>query len=148
MKIIPIHHERSCNGCTKCCEGWLHGSAHGYDFYRGRKCFFLEEKTCSIYPSRPDDPCKTYQCAWLSNNKIPHWMKPNLVDTIITIRYSNGIEYVELTEAGSKLNVEVFSWFMQEYAKGTWNTITYTIESDSNYVTRNNELNKISGHGV
>ncbi|NDB84209.1 MAG: hypothetical protein EB127_16065 [Alphaproteobacteria bacterium] len=150
MRIIPIKSDesgmkRTCNGCTKCCEGWLNGNAHGYHFYRGRKCFFLAEKNCSIYDDRPEDPCKTYQCAWLLDDKIPYWMKPNLVDVIITYRQAKDISYVELTEAGSKLNVEVFSWFVQEYVKGTWNTITYTIENNLNYISRDGEWEKICG---
>ena len=143
MKIIPIHKERTCDGCTKCCEGWLEGNVYGHKFHRGRKCFFLAEDSCSIYSERPEDPCIIYKCAWITDEKIPYWMKPNLVNVIITHRNSNNINYVELIEAGSKLNVEVFSWFMQEYAKGTWNTVTYTIESVFNYVSRNGEWEKI-----
>lgn len=26
MKTIPIIPERSCDGCTKCCDGWVSGT--------------------------------------------------------------------------------------------------------------------------
>ena len=146
MKTIPIQSEprnRTCGECTKCCEGYLKGSAYGHNFYRGRKCFFLEGKECSIYHIRPDDPCKIYNCAWITDHTIPNWMKPNLVDVIITNRHSNGINYVELTEAGSKLNIEVFSWFVQEYAKGTYDIILYMINNEYNIISKTNEWEKI-----
>jgi hypothetical protein len=73
---------RACGDCTRCCEGWLSGSAYGHSFGPGRPCFFLE-KNCSIYAERPMEPCKNYRCAWLGEDTFPMWMKPNLSNLII-----------------------------------------------------------------
>ena len=86
---FPIIAERACDGCTRCCEGWLTGIAYGYEFYPGKKCHFLSSKNCTIYPIRPDNPCKTFQCQWKENlwkrnyqrksfsyTKRPSWNKP------------------------------------------------------------------------
>ncbi len=147
MKTIPIVLEnRKCDGCTKCCEGWLSGISYGYEFFRGRKCFFLAEKSCSIYLDRPEDPCKKFNCAWLIDNRIPFWMKPNKINAIVKIIKLLDIEYIELIEAGDKLDVEVLSWFVQEYANGKWNTIVYTIENETNFITKNNEWERIKSY--
>jgi len=145
MNIIFMQKARSCDGCTKCCEGWLQGSVNNHDYFPGRKCFYLEKEGCSIYSSRPQDPCKEYQCAWISDFNIPSWMKPDTCGVIVSYRVKNGIRFVELVEAGEKLNVEVLSWFIQEYAKGKINTITYTINGSMNFISRNDEWQKICG---
>ena len=82
MMHLPIY-SRTCGDCTKCCEGWLEGVVHGYKMYRGCSCHFLE-KSCSAYESRPENPCKSYNCAWLLEDKFPSWMKPSLSGVIIT----------------------------------------------------------------
>jgi uncharacterized cysteine cluster protein YcgN (CxxCxxCC family) len=104
--------ERSCDGCAKCCEGWLQGEAHGHKFYRGRPCFFLN-KTCSIYETRPENPCRSYKCGWLDEMQFPEWMKPDLVNVIINRAENNGIKYYVLIEAGSLLDVKVLNWMIQ-----------------------------------
>lgn len=107
--------KRSCGDCTKCCEGWLAGSVDGKDFYPGRPCHFIQiGKGCSIYPKRPVDPCQTYRCAWLIDENIPEWMKPNAVDAIVDYRKTeNGIEYIAVIEAGKKLDSSVLTWVIQ-----------------------------------
>lgn len=82
LATIPV---RRCGECAKCCEGWLSGVVYGHAFSPGRPCFFLE-KVCSIYPDRPNDPCRTYRCSWLAEEIFPMWMKPSLVNVIITKR--------------------------------------------------------------
>lgn len=106
---------RSCGDCTKCCEGYLTGSAHGKPFFPGRPCHFLTiGKGCTIYPKRPKDPCVNYACEWLANDEIPEWMKPNEINAIITKRKfkESGIEYWDLIEAGETLRANVLSWLI------------------------------------
>lgn len=106
---------RQCGNCTKCCEGYLAGNAYGKPFYPGRPCHFISiGKGCSIYAKRPKDPCVSYQCVWLSNSDVPEWMKPDVINTIITLRKfpDRPIEYWDVIEAGEKLDARVLSWLI------------------------------------
>ena len=115
---LPIL-SRVCGDCTKCCEGWLEGVVHGYKMFRGCSCHFLE-KTCSVYEHRPENPCKSYNCAWLKEDQIPMWMKPNLSNVIMTKLSTRAptdegmrtIEYYDIIEAGSKLDAVVLNWLI------------------------------------
>lgn len=123
---------RACDGCTKCCEGWLRGSTLGYEFYPGRPCFFLN-KSCSIYESRPQDPCRSYQCLWLNDMQFPEWMKPDLVNVIINKASFKNINYYILVEAGSSLNVRVLSWMIQ-WALNNSQNLMYYIDGGRNRI--------------
>lgn len=119
--------DRNCQGCTACCEGWLWGSAHGHNFYAGRPCHFMCESGCSIYENRPEDPCKTFKCAWLQYKEIPEWLKPNLSKVIIVERSWEGhSNYLEVFETGEKIDSTVLSWFF-EYHLNTGNNISIQI---------------------
>ena len=124
--------ERSCDGCAKCCEGWLHGEAYGHAFYKGRPCFFLN-KTCSIYDTRPESPCRTFKCSWLAEDIFPHWMKPDLVNIIITKRQLDKFFYYEIVEAGSTIESKTLNWLVQ-WALNTNNNILYYIEGGVNRI--------------
>lgn len=134
---------RSCNGCSKCCEGWLLGEAYGHKFWPGRPCHFNSEKGCSIYNDRPDDPCKIFRCEWLINEKIPEWMWPKNINAIIFRRIENDKEYIEITEAGSKLDSKVLSWFVMEYVNGNISNLKYQIESGWNYIYNGENENQL-----
>jgi len=122
---------RSCDGCTKCCEGWLSGKAYDHNFYRGRPCFFLN-KTCSIYDKRPENPCRLYECGWLKDETFPHWMKPDLINAIINKRFTNsGIEFYTVIEAGSILDSKTLSWLVQ-WALNNNKNIQYNIDGGGN----------------
>ena len=118
--------ERSCDGCAKCCEGWLAGEAYGHAFFRGRPCFFLN-KTCSIYDNRPAEPCKSFKCGWLASPEFPEWMKPDLSNVIINRSKSKDkdIDYFILVEAGSILSVKVLSWMIQWTLNNNQNLLYY-----------------------
>ena len=124
--------ERSCDGCAKCCEGWLHGEAYGHAFYKGRPCFFLN-KTCSIYDTRPESPCRTFKCSWLAEDIFPHWMKPDLINIIITKRQVDNFFYYEIVEAGSTIESKTLNWLVQ-WALNTNNNILYYIEGGVNRI--------------
>jgi len=123
---------RACDGCTKCCEGWLQGEAYGHVFNRGRPCFFLN-KICSIYDTRPDDPCRTYKCAWLDDMQFPEWMKPDLVNVIINRSKHNDMFYYVLIEAGSILDVKVLNWMIQ-WALNNNHNLMYYIDGGVNRI--------------
>lgn len=123
---------RSCDGCTKCCEGWLQGNVNGHAFYRGRPCFYLK-KTCSIYEARPDVPCRSYKCGWLDDIQFPEWMRPDLVNVIINRVTHKNINYYVLVEAGSLLDVRVLSWMVQ-WAINNNQNLMYYIDSGENRI--------------
>lgn len=102
---------RTCDGCSECCKGWLNGSAMGHDFYPGKPCYFLQ-KTCSIYENRPIDPCKIYKCHWLDSDDLPMWMRPDLSNTLVTRRIIENIEFYEILECGQKMDSSVLSWLI------------------------------------
>lgn len=126
---LPIY-SRACGDCTKCCEGWLTGRVHGHKMQRGCNCFYLE-KTCQIYESRPDDPCKKYNCAWLLEDQFPSWLKPSLSKVIITKRSMmipgqdglKKVDYYDAIEAGDKIDSSVLNWL-----------ILWAIEKNLNFV--------------
>ena len=102
---------RECGSCTKCCEGFLPGTVNNIPFYKGRPCHFVSiGKGCSIYSERPTDPCKTYECKWLTDFSVPEWMAPELSNVILDHRETNGIHYLQLHEAGI-IDARTISWF-------------------------------------
>lgn len=125
---------RSCDGCTKCCEGWLTGEAHGYHFWPGRKCHFCAANGCSIYETRPVDPCVNFRCAWLADPKIPEWMKPSECDAIIVSRKMNGFDYIDITEAGGRLDSRILSWFVIACAGGQLGNLSWQVDGGRNWI--------------
>jgi len=48
--MIPIAHaERTCGGCTACCDGWLTGNILGHELAPGKPCHFRGDGGCTIY---------------------------------------------------------------------------------------------------
>ena len=102
---------RECNGCTACCEGWLSGQAYGHYFQPGRPCHFKCEGGCAIYENRPENPCKTFTCEWLTNSELPEWMKPSISKVIVSKKVWSGGEYLKVLEMGQKIDSDVLNWF-------------------------------------
>jgi hypothetical protein len=51
---------------------------------------------------------------WLINDSIPQWLKPNLSKVIIVERNSEDIGYyIEVYEAGQKIDSTVLSWLFE-----------------------------------
>lgn len=127
---MKLELKRSCGDCAKCCEGWLSANIYGHNMYRGRPCFFLE-KTCTIYENRPHEPCQTYQCGWLQEPEMfPAWMKPSLVDVIVTKKYHKEDKnnfYYEIVECGKKIDSEVLNYLIL-WAFATKSNIVYQVD--------------------
>ena len=110
--------KRQCGSCTACCEGWLSGQAYGYAFYPGRPCHFKGAGCCSIYPDRPENPCKGFECVWLSKTlvELPEWMRPDLCGSIVLVNEWRDKEYaLRVFETGKKIDSTVLSWFIELY---------------------------------
>lgn len=104
---------RSCDGCTKCCEGWLTAEIHGEPMYPGKPCQNCDPgKGCTDYKNRPKSPCKDYMCMWRAEDIVPIEFKPSEVNSIITREEINGIHFLTLLEAGEKMRAEVVAWFI------------------------------------
>ena len=115
MINLPVVEGRSCDGCTKCCEGYLTGEIDSKPFGHGSDCFLVQiGKGCGDYENRPEMPCKTFQCQWLVDENVPERFKPSEINVIISKRSLGGDEdFIELVEAGSKLDSEVLSWALE-----------------------------------
>ena len=128
--------QRTCDGCTKCCQGYLWGEAHGHSFQSGKPCFFVGEKGCSIYEDRPDSPCKSFKCEWLASDYLPMWMRPDLSKVIATRRQYDDGEWLELTESGQKMDSAVLSWVLI-WAANNKKNVRYQIDGGWNWIKNN-----------
>ena len=83
--VVDLTSKRQCGECTACC---VHLSKVIFDefFDLGVPCKYLDKK-CTIYESRPIDPCRMFNCSWLhSPHMIPDWMKPSLSNVMLVNR--------------------------------------------------------------
>ena len=104
---------KSCEGCTKCCEGYLTTNIDGQEVYAGHPCKFVEQGVgCKIYKDRPADPCKNFLCFWRASEIMPMEFKPSEVGVIVTNQEWNGIPYLMMVEAGNQIPAEVLSWYV------------------------------------
>jgi len=125
MDFLPVVDGRSCEGCTKCCEGHLRADIklqnNAGEAFMGIKddetlspCAFVQlGKGCGAYENRPVNPCQIFKCDWLTNPDMPESFKPSRSNAIFTTRTVNGVEYMKLIEAGRKLDSEVLSWAIE-----------------------------------
>ena len=120
LDIKPVD-GRECGSCTKCCEGYLRGKIGNTEMglptdnpYKPTPCYFLVEgRGCGIYKKRPIDPCRSYMCDWLMNPEIPEELKPEISQVIPSQkRTPNGHTYLEIIEAGQKMDPNVLSWYI------------------------------------
>jgi hypothetical protein len=112
MSELITDYDRSCGGCTMCCQGWLYANIHEKMMYAGRPCHFVAENGCAIYINRPHSPCKTYKCVWLVDNSLPEWLKPSVSKVICTWRTISESTYLEVKECGVPLDSKVLSWLI------------------------------------
>lgn len=125
-----------------CCQGWLSGQAYEHTFYPGKPCHFACEGGCSIYEHRPDNPCKSYKCAWLTDSFFPEWFKPNISNVICTWRnWKENKSYLEVIECGEKLDSTILSWLYIQHVNGYLPNFTYNLNGGNNVVGTNEFLN-------
>ena len=134
---------RSCNGCKKCCEGWLTGEAFGYSFYPGKPCKFIDRNGCSIYDVRPADPCKGFQCSWKVNKNIPEWLKPNVSGIMIIYNSIEKHRYISILSAGNPVNDKVINWAEQSVKDDIIKNICYFANGKWNFISKDEEFLKI-----
>jgi len=101
---------RECGDCTACCEGWLPDKA--LDMYAGKPCKHRTQGGCSIYSERPENPCKTFRCAWLDEEAtFPNEMRPDLCGAIVLqARYWREWNVMRATPVGPEIPSETLEW--------------------------------------
>lgn len=106
---------RSCNECTKCCEGHLKTNIKGHEVYPGNPCFFVKIGVgCTSYEDRPKDPCQNFKCYWLSNTQMPEEFKPSNSGVILTWQTVEEFDYLALINAPTNPSVQLLSWALSE----------------------------------
>ena len=127
---------RECGTCTRCCEGYLFGEINGNKFYNGRPCHYVSPgKGCTIHEDRPA-MCRAFKCAWLSDTRVPEWLKPELSDAIMSFTAVEGIPYLSLLEAGKKMDSKVLSWVFLFAMENLYN-LAYQVEGGMNTMGSN-----------
>lgn len=110
---------RNCNGCTKCCEGYLVTSVLGIIVGPGQPCKFSQKNVgCRVHSARPYDPCKIFQCHWKENTNIPEWLKPDKVNAIILMKSLEDFIYLRIVKAGVKQDPKIYEWAEEASKKG------------------------------
>lgn len=127
FKVYVDNKGRDCDGCTKCCEGWLTTKIYEFEVGPGTACKFMRHRGCSIYDVRPHDPCKTFQCAWKENDALPYNLKPDISKVILLLRYIEDMPFYRIVKCGNELKQEVKDW-AQDYSKKGRNVVGYDNE--------------------
>lgn len=118
---------RSCDGCTKCCEGWLITNVEDQPIFRGSPCKFVSiGKGCTRHETRPEDPCRVFHCAWITDVNIPEYLKPDSSNVILIDRELEGNYYLAMFPAGGAISSSLLSWFitygLTKYGNVYWET--------------------------
>ena len=92
--------QRTCGPCTACCQGWLHSKK--LEMRPGHPCRHLVQQGCSIYPDRPEKPCKLFVCGWLQDAETyPDEMRPDRSGVImLTDRKWHNWDVIRAVPAG------------------------------------------------
>jgi hypothetical protein len=87
---------------------------------------------CGDYDNRPYNPCKTFACSWLVNDKIPEEFKPSYANIIMVDRESNGFSYVHMYEAGRSIKKKHIEW-AKAYAKENNANVVWFSKGETHY---------------
>jgi hypothetical protein len=77
---------------------------------------------------------------WLTNTKIPNWMKPNLSGALIAEEELQGIKFITVKEMGKKLDSSVLSWLVQAQQDNVIENIKYEVDGGWNFLGSENFL--------
>jgi uncharacterized cysteine cluster protein YcgN (CxxCxxCC family) len=118
---------KTCDECTECCTGTLAGEAYGHKFDETTACFFLENNKCSIYATRPDNPCKNYSCMWLNDDGMPDFMRPDKSNVVLTQKSFDNVFYIHAKEAARKSMTTTVLSNLIMYALHTQQNLVYYV---------------------
>lgn len=140
--------QRSCNGCTACCDGWVRMDIGGVAVRPGAPCPHSTGKGCAIYPDRPQDPCVNFICGWvMPGSPLPGWMHPPRGGCIVLfdkLRWQ-GIPVDLAMPVGSKIPQKSLTW-LKDFAEQHGRPLIYTeqILHKGQYTGQQ----KVMGHGT
>jgi hypothetical protein len=124
--MLIANNDRPCGECTMCCQGHLSGTAHGYEFYKGRPCVWIRKTGCSIYDYRPENPCKTFKCEWKVNRSFPESYRPDKIKTVfVHRRLEDGSRRLDVLESGKILDKEILTFIQKLFDDHKYNHILY-----------------------
>jgi len=122
ISTIKFGKNKTCGTCTKCCEGWLTFTVDSTRIYPGNPCIFLKQNNgCTRYDTRPNYPCKTFNCVWLDIKNIPDKWKPENCGVIMKFNAIHDIKYVEFIQAPSLPSKEMIDWAKNYFKKNKIN---------------------------
>ncbi|HTH94297.1 MAG TPA: hypothetical protein VL550_03620 [Rhodocyclaceae bacterium] len=119
---------RSCDSCTACCDGWVSMNIGGCEVYPGKPCPNSTGTGCKDYANRPDDPCRQFHCAWVTNGSpLPEWMKPNQAGVLVLLgkHQWRGIPVDVALPVGAKIPEPSLNW-MQAFVRDHGRLLIYT----------------------
>lgn len=122
---------KTCEGCTKCCDGWLTGKVFEEEFYPGKPCKFVKEGSgCTIYSMRPKHPCQSFDCFWKLDESMPDRLHPNISNGIVHRQVLGGVNSVAITHTGQQISQELID-YMTDYAIKNETNLVVNSPSDS-----------------
>lgn len=132
--------DRKCDGCNKCCQGYLTATIYGFDMFPGKPCQFVSKTGCSIYPSRPVNPCQVFKCVWKSNAAVPASFKPDELGIMMINANIDGIPYVRIVSAGKEISLEVIDWAVGIVNSRKIENIVYTQNNSTRIISHNKDF--------
>ena len=124
------HPARSCGDCTACCDGWLQIEVRGHPVRKGSPCPFSTAGRCTIYPDRPQHPCREFVCGWLTaSSPLPDWMRPDKSRLILLAANFiwRGLTVDVAVAVGERPKTKALDW-MQRFSAETRRPLIYQID--------------------
>ena len=80
--------------------------------YAGKVCAHCRPGGCAIYETRPEQPCRTFKCAWLQDEgAFPEEMRPDKCGAIVlTARYWREWNVMRATPVGAVIPEATLEW--------------------------------------
>jgi hypothetical protein len=83
---------RTCDGCTKCCEGYLLVEEIYID--PANPCKFVDKGIgCKSYTHRPAEVCRKFNCKYIEDPMIPEWLAPKHSNIIFLPKSNKPVFY-------------------------------------------------------
>lgn len=104
---------RTCEGCTKCCEGWLLVKIGDQQLHPGNPCQFVDCGVgCTVYNDRPEQVCGAFECGWKDGDLVPEQFSPKETGQIVTVQTVESMEYIQSVYAGKEIAPDFLSWLV------------------------------------
>lgn len=101
--------DKTCGDCIACCDGILNATIFEHKISKGVSCPFVCKTGCTIYETRPENPCRSFKCGWLIHPNIPEYMRPDKSGVILRSFYK-GYATVLYAEQYKEISDEANDW--------------------------------------